>query len=159
MDYNTARGKLPLWQSIAILVLIGGLVYTAVYYLWINPQNNQRKTTESMPTPTPTVQTTNTESSIDPNRVPQKVMVVVNKDGFTPTNIVIFPGDTVVWQNKSGKDIKVSSNPHPTHADYTPLNLDVTKANGEISLSFPTKGTYGYHDHLNPSHLGMIVVQ
>lgn len=45
--YGKGYGKRPLWQWIAIYVVVGGIVYIAIYYLFFaksggyNYQNNQ----------------------------------------------------------------------------------------------------------------------
>jgi len=51
------------------------------------------------------------------------------------------------------------SDPHPVHTDYPPLNLGTFFDGASLSLKFPTAGTYVYHNHLNPSERGTIVVK
>lgn len=154
MDNNTARSRRPLWQWIAIVILLVGLLYAFLYYFWLNPQpkENTNDLKDTLATTTPT-------SPPSPSRPSESYVVNISKDGFSPQNLAIFPGDKITWQNKSGKDAQVASNPHPTHTDYSPLNLPTIKNNSEASLTFPEKGSYGYHDHLNPSRYGIIVVQ
>lgn len=88
-----------------------------------------------------------------------KILVKLTADGFNPPTININAGQTVFWQNDSGIDGTVSSDLHPTHLLYPPLNLGVIPVGGEVSLVFDKAGSYGYHNHLNPSMEGKVVVQ
>lgn len=119
------------------------------------------------PTATPSVAPSVMEESPSPSESasPSGVMedkketVTLNANGFSPANLTIKTGTTVIWTNKSGQEGNVSSDPHPIHTNYPPLNLG-SFANGDsVSLTFDKAGTYGYHDHLNPSFKGTIIVQ
>jgi plastocyanin len=85
--------------------------------------------------------------------------VQVTPNGFQPMNITIKVGTTVAWTNNSGKDVSINSDNHPTHLLYPLLNLGRVSDGGQVSLTFNTPGTYGYHNHLNPSQTGTITVQ
>lgn len=79
--------------------------------------------------------------------------------GFSPQSLTVKAGSTITWINKSGADATVNSSPHPSHTDYPPLNLGIFPDGGMLSLTFDKAGTYKYHNHLNPSQIGTIVVQ
>ena len=85
--------------------------------------------------------------------------VSLTPQGFSPQVITIKAGDTVSWINRSGGPATVNSNDHPTHLLYPALNLGGFDNGQSLSLTFPTPGTYGYHNHLNPSQTGTIVVE
>lgn len=88
------------------------------------------------------------------------VSVTESADGFSPASVTIKAGQTVTWTNSDSASHTVNSNPHPTHTDYPPLNNVGLIAPGTgKSFTFNTPGTYHYHDHLNPSHQGTVVVQ
>lgn len=54
----------------------------------------------------------------------------------------------------------VASDPHPQHSDLPEFDSLKAIPQGESYLyTFTQKGTWGYHDHLNPSALGTIVVE
>lgn len=86
-------------------------------------------------------------------------LVEVTSSGFQPSVLTIKVGDEVTWENKSGGNISINSDLHPTHLLYPPLNLGIVADGGSASLVFPAPGSYGYHNHLNPSQTGTIVVQ
>ncbi|MEX2007268.1 MAG: hypothetical protein WD992_00660, partial [Candidatus Levyibacteriota bacterium] len=67
-------------------------------------------------------------------------------------------GATVIWTNSSGQVGNVSSNPHPTHSIYPALNLGNFGDGQGVSLVFDTVGTYGYHNHLDATKTGTVIV-
>lgn len=85
--------------------------------------------------------------------------VSVTQSGFEPQTITIKPGVTVVWSNKSGGDVTVNSDNHPTHLLWPFLNLGKFANGSKVSVVFKTAGTYTYHNHLNPSQKGTVIVK
>jgi len=98
------------------------------------------------------------------------IKAVINYDGssFTPDNVEIdissvklIETPTSKWLkiiNKSNSVLKVYSNPHPKHTDDPDLNMGVISP-GEFKITKITKrGTWGYHNHLNPSQGGTVRV-
>jgi plastocyanin len=85
--------------------------------------------------------------------------VILSDTGFSPQTLTIKPGDNVTWVNQSQSDATVNSDPHPTHTDYPPLNLGSFLPGASLSLIFNSPGTYKYHNHLNPSQTGTVVVK
>lgn len=56
-EYGKGYGKRPLWQWIAIYVVVGGLIYGAVYYFYIAKKGGYARPSGAMYTngaPTPT---------------------------------------------------------------------------------------------------------
>lgn len=85
--------------------------------------------------------------------------VTLTASGFTPKTITVKAGDEVIWVNKSGATATVNSAQHPTHLVYPKLNLGSFEEGEELRLVFDEKGKYNYHDHLNPSRFGTVVVE
>ena len=100
--------------------------------------------------------------------------VEVTQAGFVPQTITISSGDKVTWINKYTVDSWPASALHPTHKMYP--GSDINKCNtlqknqifdacqrlqqGESwSFTFNQKGMWKYHDHLNPSRTGTVVVE
>lgn len=94
--------------------------------------------------------------------------------GFNPKTISISRGETVTFINKDSTAHWPASNLHPTHTTYPGSSIqkcgtadeaatfDACKslAEGEqYSFTFTRVGTWPYHDHLNPSKSGVIVVK
>lgn len=161
-NYN--YGKRPLWQWILLYIVIGTIAYGLLYYFIFAKNNNSystnpgqyrypSKTQRQISNPTST-QTVHSKSTAQ-----QQNTVTLTPSGWSPATLTIKAGQTVTWINKSGQEATVNSNPHPTHTDYPPLNLGSFANGTSLTLTFPTQGTYGYHNHFNPSQTGTIVVE
>jgi plastocyanin len=85
--------------------------------------------------------------------------VVLTSDGFSPKTLTVSVGEEVVWVNNSGGSATVDSSVHPTHRDHPELNLGTFEDGEEHKLVFDKPGTYNYHDHLNASRFGTVVVE
>ena len=107
-------------------------------------------------------------------------VVTYTKDGFSPSNITVAVGSEVVFENESPRGFWPASALHPTHAVYDgttmsehclPAQAGVDEAsgafdackgiapNGEWSFTFSKAGEWKYHDHLNASRFGTVVVE
>ena len=98
----------------------------------------------------------------------QTFTIAIDKTGFTPGQLGIKAGDTVVFTNRDTSPHWSASNPHPIHNGYPEKGgciestFDACKplAQGEqFKFTFLYTGTWCYHDHLNPSLTGCITVQ
>jgi len=140
MDYSSGYGKRPMWQWVLIYLIVGGLIYGLVYYLYLSKKGTS-------PYGTTSSQTVNQNT------------VSYSNSGFQPKNISIKAGDTVTWTNTGDVDVSINSDPHPIHTGYPPLNIGIVSSNKSAALIFPTPGIYKYHNHLNASQNGSITVQ
>lgn len=86
--------------------------------------------------------------------------VVVTSGGIAPAAITVKKGTTVTWTNRSGKPVRIASNPHPTHTDYPGFDSKEPIDQGETySFTFDKIGSWVYHDHFSPSVGGTVVVE
>lgn len=85
--------------------------------------------------------------------------VAVTEAGFEPQTITVKAGTKVVWENDTEATVDVSSAQHPTHLVYPPLNLGNFEAGKTVELVFAEPGTHKYHNHLDPSKFGTVVVE
>ncbi len=86
-------------------------------------------------------------------------VITYTDSGFSPVTINAKVGQKVVFKNTSSGSIQVNSNSHPTHTLYPELNIGTIAAGATGSTSFAKAGSYTYHNHLNASQNGTIVVQ
>lgn len=133
--------------TLAVIVVLG-----AVFLLSNNA--NKSNTNQTTSTPTQTETTTTTAPSADS----ADAAVTITASGYEPRTMSVKAGTKVVWTNSSGQIGNVSSVPHPTHSTYPPLNLGDFSDGETVSLVFNEPGTYGYHNHLNASQTGTVVV-
>lgn len=126
--------------AIAVIVIVGAFLLIGT----------KKPTTETKSKPAAEIQ----------NPTPkQSVTVTVGKSGFDPQTITIKPGTRVVWENASGGTVTVNSALHPTHSIYPPLNLGTFGDGASVQLVFDKSGTYKYHNHLDASQTGTIIVE
>ncbi len=122
---------------------IGSLMYGS------NPQPAPQVTTTTLPKTSPATSSAAVEQNV----------VTLTANGFSPSPLTVKAGTSVTFMNKSGSKATVNSAPHPVHTAYPPLNLGSFTDGGTLSLKFDKPGTYSYHNHLNPSQTGQVVVQ
>lgn len=88
------------------------------------------------------------------------ISVTYTDAGFSPSNIEINIGDTVIFTNDSGHKMWVASAQHPTHRVYSEFDDRKGIANGEIyEFVFEKSGTWGYHNHVRAGSTGKVVVK
>ena len=100
--------------------------------------------------------------------------VEITADGFAPESLTVHAGDTVTWLNKHTVHSWPASASHPLHRDYPGSDLAKCSSTERSSIfdacqrleqgksfafTFNEKGSWKYHDHLNPSHTGTIIVE
>lgn len=157
---TNSYSKRPLWQWIALYVVIGAAVYGLLYYFVFANKSGYQANQNPSPTTTQEVISPTTSSATPSSTTThEQNAVTLTQDGFSPATLTVKVGQTVTWTNSSGSTATVNSDPHPTHTAYPPLNLGSFANGASLSLSFPKAGTYGYHNHFNPGEKGTIVVQ
>jgi plastocyanin len=105
----------------------------------------------------------------------EEIYVVSYTDsGYSPSTITIKKGETVTFKNESSRSMWPASAVHPSHRVYSGTSLeehcpdtagtafDACKGYSpgqSWSFKFDKVGTWKYHDHLNPSATGTIIVE
>ena len=138
-------------SKVILAILVVAVVAIGGYFLLSNQsgnngsQNQDGQTTTA--TPTEAVMTQ------------EETAVTVTADGYEPKSVTIKTGGRVVWTNKSGGPVTVNSDAHPTHLLYPFLNLGKFDDGSSVSVTFDKAGTYTYHNHLDASMTGTVVVE
>lgn len=157
-------GKRPLWQWVVIYIVIAGIVYGLIYYFVSSKYGGYNSTSETY---TATSSSSHSSYPTQSATSGQNVVTYTNA-GFSPSTLAINKGDTVTFKNAASAAIQVASNPHPIHNGYPTIGGCVSStfdsctniAPGQTwSFKFDIVGRWGYHNHLNPSYGGTIVVQ
>lgn len=114
----------------------------------------------SSPTPTPTPSPTAT--------APTTATVTYDGNSFSPSTATIKKGGTVTFKGTS--NMWVASAPHPTHEGYSGTTrsqhcpdtsgtaFDECAPGAWYIFTFQKVGTWGYHDHMNASSFGKVIV-
>ena len=104
----------------------------------------------------------------------QKHEVIYSDSGYSPSTLSIKSGDTVEFKNQSASSMWTASAMHPVHTVYGGTSLQThcpdaanvsfdecasAQPDQSWSFTFNKKGTWGYHNHVNPSHFGKIIVE
>ncbi len=102
------------------------------------------------------------------------VTIVYSDQGFSPSSIMIPLGTTVTFVNQSSEKMWVASAMHPSHAVYSGTSLSqhcpdtentafdqctAGTSGSSYSFTFDKVGTWKYHDHVNTSMVGTVIVQ
>jgi len=85
--------------------------------------------------------------------------ITFSNSGFTPSKTTVKSGDTVAIKNTSSSDVQMESDPHPAHTDDTDLNVGLVNPGQTKTFTVTKTGTFGFHNHLNPSDTGRITIQ
>jgi plastocyanin len=85
--------------------------------------------------------------------------VVYTGESFVPQTVHISAGEQVVFVNNSPDALKIASDPFPYDNDLPELNAHQDTPMGRsYSYAYPRAGTFGYHNELNPSAGGSVIV-
>ncbi len=125
--------------------------------------------------PTQSSETQPTNTLVKP-AVTQSVKneVIYTNSGYLPSKLTIKVGETVTWKNESSSGLWTGSAMHPTHVIYSGTSLDEhcpdtknvafdeckSSQPGESwSFKFNKKGTWRYHNHVQASDFGSVIVE
>lgn len=131
--------KKVIWIIIAVIIIVGGAI--GVYAFTQKDAGAPSKTS-----------TKNSDKAA-------AATITYSDSGFSPSKTTVKSGDTVAIKNTSSADMQFDSDPHPVHTADEELNVGAVSPGETMTFTVTTKGTFGYHNHLNPSDKGTIVVQ
>lgn len=90
----------------------------------------------------------------------ESVTVTIEDTGFTPRELSIAAGTTVVFVNNGQAAHWPASDLHPTHQVLPEFDSKRGLSTGEqYTYTFTKAGTWNMHDHLFPSYTGTITVK
>lgn len=96
--------------------------------------------------------------------------VTYNGTSFSPGEVTIKKGGTVMFLNQGGGSMWVASGPHPAHTNYSGSTLaqhcpdtsnnsfDQCVAANSYTFMFDKIGTWPYHNHVNAGVFGKVIV-
>lgn len=144
--------------ALFLLLIIGAGIFLLMSTKNLAPVTS-KTTTSSSNTVTPSSEAVSPKVS----QATQQSSVTYTKDGFSPSALTVKAGTKLTWVNQSSDQVAIGVDPHPIHTG------DRSITNGEFTLNLNPgeskmvtlnkTGSFGYHNHLNPSQTGTITVE
>jgi len=144
--------------AIVVLVLIGGGLFLAASSK-TNNSNSGNKAPSTHSTTTDATKTQTQKSTTTPNAAAAADTITYDGSSFSPSSLTVKVGDAIEITNQSSASLAFNSDQHPTHTDEPELNVGTIDAGQTKTFNVTKAGSWGYHNHLNPSQKGMIVAQ
>jgi plastocyanin len=138
--------------SVIILALIGGGI------IWYLSSRTTENTTPPPPTPTTTTPDTNNTAE-DESAPAASTTITYDGNNFVPASLRVAVGATITVINNSSRELDFASDPHPTHTNNSELNEGSIAPGESREFTVTEKGTWGFHDHLNASAQGTLIVE
>jgi len=79
--------------------------------------------------------------------------------GFEPNNSTIGVNSYIRVRNRSVRLLKFMSDPYNQNSDEPELNQSELKPGDSVKIYVSQKGTWGYHNALDPSETGQLIVR
>ena len=106
-----------------------------------------------------TTPTTSTDTTPPTEEQSSAATITYSDSGFGPATVTVKSGGKVTISNNSSRTIQFNSDPHPSHTQNSELNLGTVAPATSKSFTVTKTGTWGYHNHLNQTETGNIVVE
>ncbi|MEX2008015.1 MAG: hypothetical protein WD850_00750 [Candidatus Spechtbacterales bacterium] len=134
-------------KTISVVIIVGVVALVLAWAFWLKGDTPAEDATD-----------TNQEETIA-GAENSSIIIRMTSRGFEPSEATIKKGDSVVWMNADDEDRWPASDTHPTHTIYPGFDPQQPIAEGESWIFvFDRVGTWGFHEHLNPSLGGTITV-
>ena len=143
-------------QSKAVLIVIAVIVVLAVAGVAVMIFANQSQA----PTTTQNEETgSNSQTDANAgNTTSETATITFTNNGFSPATLTVKKGTKVTVVNSSSSDVQFSSDDHPTHREDPEINMEILTPGESGSFTVTTVGTHGFHDHVDDSKTGTLVV-
>ncbi len=149
-------------RALIITVVVVAILAIGAFLL----VNNKNKSTSSSST-TSSSDNSSTSGSSDNSSsstpASDTVTITYTDSGFSPSSAKVKNGGQIIWVNKSGSQVQIGVNPHPTHTGDRMITngqftLDLDDGQ-QTTVNVTKTGTFGYHNHLLPNDTGTITVE
>jgi hypothetical protein len=140
---------------IVVAVIVGGA------FLLTNKKSDEKTTGDTSGSSSQN-QDSDTSGSTDTgsnNNEQADVTITYDGSSFNLSDTVIKSGGTVKVVNDSDEELDFDSNPHPVHTDNPELNAGDIAPGDSKTFVLKTKGSWGFHNHLNSSQKGELTVE
>ncbi len=145
-----------------ILVIVGIAVLIIAGVVIAKNQSSTDSSTSNTSSSNTSAQAASNSTSPNPdtnNNSASSNEITYSSSGFSPATLTVKSGDKVTVKNNTSSQIQFDSNPHPLHTDDPELNIGLIGPGESQTITVTKKGSHGFHNHLNPSDTGTLVVQ
>lgn len=87
-----------------------------------------------------------------------EAVIMFTENGFSPEELEVSEGTRVTVRNESTQRVQFSSDDHPTHRLNIGMNLRTLSPGESDSFIAEPVGTHGFHDHIDDSFIGTLIV-
>ena len=115
--------------------------------------------TSTKDTTAPAATGNNNSSQSSSNDSEVAATITYGNDGFSPSTTTVKSDQKVKIVNQTNEVIEFASDPHPTHTINPELNTNDIAPNGSAVITVTKKGSWGYHNHYDPSKTGRLIVE
>ncbi|HJP96569.1 MAG TPA: hypothetical protein VJ843_04315 [Candidatus Saccharimonadales bacterium] len=136
--------------AVAVVVIAGGAIYV---------QNHGKHKNDTTSTGSSSSSSSNNDTAKTTDSTTAAMTITYDGSSFSMSPSSIKSGENVKIVNSSSSELDFDSDPHPTHTDNPELNVGSIAAGESKTITLTTKGTWGFHNHLDPSQHGNLTVE
>jgi hypothetical protein len=141
--------------AIAVAIIAGG----AVWYVLATSQKQGTPSDADMPGMSHADhQAMSNNNSSDTNK-PVAATITYNGASFSLSANTVTSGSLLKVVNDSKNELDMDSDPHPTHTNNPELNQGDIATGSSKTFTLTTKGTWGFHNHHDPTQHANITVE
>lgn len=146
---NTAPIVIAVAVIIAVLATAGWITWSALQKSDTTRDDNSQTTSEA----------SKNDASSDASSSSETATITFTDSGFSPSTLTVKSGTVVTVVNNSSQSLQFSSDDHPTHREDPEINMDVLASGEKGTFTATTTGTHSFHDHLDDSKVGTLIVE
>jgi plastocyanin len=103
--------------------------------------------------------TTNKPNEPSSSQPAAEAEVTISKTGFVPSTLKVKAGTKITWTSQDSGLHQIEANPYPTGKSLPKLKSEILNSGQTYVFTATQKGTFGYHDRINPTLNGTIEVE
>lgn len=155
MEQSPQKSHKNIFIAIAVIVTLA-VAAVALYVFTQKPASETTTTQSSAEASKPAANEASNDTVTDAPA--QTASISFTSSGFAPASLTVKKGTVVTVKNDSSTDVQFSSDEHPTHKDNNEMNLQILSPGQSASFTPSRVGTWGFHDHIDDSKTGTLVV-
>jgi plastocyanin len=142
---------------VIVLVILGIFLYKQQASAPATIPNNPQRI--AVGEPNPSTPANEVPPRNDATHTPETITITYTDLGFSPRDVTIDQGDTVVFENRSTKAFWPASDNHPDHLIYPEFDSKKPVQIGALySFVFERVGAWKFHNHSKAIYGGTITV-